>query len=85
MQTGKVYKSDTSSAGNLTEGSQNIKSAHVNIHDFVRVQQSGGDMRPFKFRSYKALRQDIFDNPSRRFPLWKAKQSEFIGVMLVTT
>ncbi|KAM0705865.1 hypothetical protein Q7P35_007225 [Cladosporium inversicolor] len=63
--------------------SQNIKGARVNIHDFVRVQQNGGDINAYKFRSYSALRGEILNNPGRRFPLRKAKTSEFLSVMLV--
>jgi hypothetical protein len=62
---------------------QNIKGARVNIHDFVRVQQNGGDINAYKFRSYAALRSDILNNPGRRFPLRKAKISEFLSVMLI--
>jgi hypothetical protein len=58
---------------------QNIKGARVNIHDFVR----GGDINAYKFRSYAALRSDILNNPGRRFPLRKAKISEFLSVMLI--
>lgn len=61
---------------------QNIKGAHVNIHDFVRVQQHGGDIDDYKFRSYGALRRDILNSPGKRFPLRKAKTSEFLSVML---
>jgi hypothetical protein len=62
---------------------QNINGARVNIHDFVRVQQNGGDINAYKFRSYAALRSDILNNPGRRFPLRKAKISEFLSVMLI--
>jgi hypothetical protein len=62
---------------------QNIKGSRVNIHDFVRVQQNGGDINAYKFRSYAALRSDILNNPGRRFPLRKAKISEFLSVMLI--
>ena len=62
---------------------QNIKGARVNIHDFVRVQQNGGDINSYKFPSYSALRRDILNNPGRRFPLKKAKTSEFLNVMLI--
>lgn len=62
---------------------QNIKGAHVNIHDFVRVQQHGGDINDYKFRSYSALRRDILNNPRKRFPLKRAKTSEFLSVMLI--
>jgi hypothetical protein len=47
------------------------------------VQQNGGDINAYKFRSYGALRSDIVSNPGRRFPLRKAKASEFLSVMLI--
>jgi hypothetical protein len=62
---------------------QNIRSAYVNIHDFVRVQQFGGDVREIKFPTYKALRNVIRNDPSKRFPLKEAKGIELLEVMLI--
>jgi hypothetical protein len=47
------------------------------------VQQSGGDVSSIKFRNYWALRQDMQNNRGRRFPLWMAKENEFLAVMLI--
>lgn len=63
---------------------QNIKTAHVNIRDFVRVKQAGGDVSTIKYPTFAALRRDMHINPSRRFPIYKAKSDEFLAVMLIT-
>lgn len=60
-----------------------MKQANVNIHDFVRVQQAGSDLSTVKFSSNAALRRDIRDNPSRRFPLYRAKENELVEAMLI--
>lgn len=62
---------------------QNIKTAHVNIRDFVRVKQAGGDVSTIKYPSFAALRRDMQINPGRRFPIHKAKSDEFLAVMLI--
>ena len=88
IQCKKVRSSDAvdEMTGELTRRPwQNIKGAHVNLHDFVRVQQNGGDINSYKFPSYSALRRDILNNHGRRFPLSKAKASEFLSAMLITT
>jgi hypothetical protein len=67
----------------LTASSQSVKQANVNIHDFVRVQQTGGDVSVIKFSSKAKLRQDMRDSPDRRFPLRRAKANELLNAMLI--
>lgn len=62
---------------------QNIKNANVNIHDFVRTQQAGGDVSIIKYPTSKALRLDMHNYPERRFPLGEAKGDELIEAMLI--
>lgn len=62
---------------------QNIKSANVNIRDFVRVQQAGGDVSTIKYKTFRALRSDMQVNPERRFPIRRAKADELIAAMLI--
>jgi hypothetical protein len=83
----KKVTSSQSDRSNVTQTNhiyQNIKSVKVNIYDFVRVKQMGGDVSSIKYRGYRALRQDMVDNPKRRFPLHRAKADELLEVMLVT-
>ena len=67
----------------LTDLPQNVKLANINIHDFVRVQKAGGDVSAEKFPSNAALRRDIKKDPSRRFPLHRAKANVFLTAMLI--
>jgi hypothetical protein len=60
-----------------------VKQANVNIHDFVRVQKAGGDVSKIKFQSNAALRRDIQKSSTRRFPLHRAKENEFLKAMLI--
>jgi hypothetical protein len=59
-----------------------VKKANVNIFDFVRVQQAGGDLSSIKFSSKKKLRQNT-KKPGRRFPLEEAKKDELLAAMLI--
>jgi len=67
----------------LTNPPQNVKLAHVNIHDFVRVQQDGGNLSAVKFPSKAKLRLDIKSSRDRTFPLKRAKANEFLKAMLI--
>lgn len=62
---------------------QNIKSANVNIRDFVRVQRAGGDVSTIKYRTFTALRRDMQVHPERRFPIHRAKADELMAAMLI--
>lgn len=62
---------------------QNIKNANVNIHDFVRTQEAGGDVSIIKYPTNKVLRSDMRKNRERRFPLDEAEKDELIEAMLV--
>lgn len=68
---------------NSSYRAQNIKRAYVNIHDFVRVQKTGGDVSKIKYTSYKALRNNISSDWRRRFPLERAKGDEVLKAMLI--
>ena len=59
-----------------------MKEANVNIFDFVRVQQAGGDLSCIKFASKKKLRQNT-KKPGRKFPLGEAKKDELLAAMLI--
>ncbi|KAM0695665.1 hypothetical protein Q7P36_004147 [Cladosporium allicinum] len=67
----------------LKQCKENVKLANINIHDFVRVQKAGGDVSAEKFPSNAALRRDIKKDPSRRFPLHRAKANVFLTAMLI--
>lgn len=82
MQEGKFLKTSLSHAGS-DQVIQNIKTAHVNIRDFVRVQQAGGDVSTIKYSTFAALRHDMQINPSRRFPIRKAKSDDLLAAMLI--
>jgi hypothetical protein len=62
---------------------KNIRSAHVNIHDFVRVQKTGGDVSTVKMASYGVPQQDLRNTRARRFPLHRAKGDELLKAMLI--
>lgn len=67
----------------LTSPPQNVNKANVNIHDFVRVQQAGGNLNGIRYPSKASLRRNMQENRGRRFPLKKAKENEFLKAMLI--
>ena len=67
----------------LTHSLQNVKLSSINIHDFVCVQEAGGDVSAVKFPTNEALRDDIKKSRDRRFPLHMAKDNVFLTAMLI--
>ena len=61
---------------------QTLKGCYVNIVDFLAAKRAG--KTPNHFRTFRQLQQYIVNNPSKRFPLKKAKDSVFLTALLIS-